>query len=164
MNHDERDTLENAIRADPAAWSSYESRSNAFYDFAERALRIYFPVRDALVWHADQLVEANAFGEIPHDSVNGDLSVLGRYANDDVHGVPSNTVRDGMILLRAPHKVHRRRGNVHIYDFGTRAAHHHDHAHDKRGGGVACYEWVGECSLTAATTAARSAASSLAAA
>lgn len=139
MNAEERDTLENAIRAEPATWADHELRSNAFYDFTERALRIYFPVRDALLWHSNKLVEANDYGEISHDTVDGDLAVLGRYANDHVHGVETNVIRDGMILLRSPNQVIRKRGNVHVYDFGIRES--HDHAkHSKRDGKVSCYK------------------------
>jgi hypothetical protein len=63
-----------------------------------------------------------------------------------VHGVEANVIRDGMILLAKPHSVLRKRGNVHVYDFGTREAHDHDHDHalnkrDKKGK-VSCYKCV----------------------
>lgn len=146
MNEEERSTLEAATRRDPAAWSELSLRSSAFWHPDARELRVYFPVRDALLSHGRRVVEASARGELPERALDGDYRVLGRRATPDVHGVPANVVRDGLVLLATPHAhAYRRADNVLVYDFGTRSAldHHHDHGPDlekrDRKGKVSCY-------------------------
>lgn len=141
MNEEERSTIEKATRRDPAEWAELSLRSSAFWDAAARELRVYFPVRDALLPHGRGFVEANERGELEERAVSGDFRVLGRRQTDDVHGVPANMVRDGFVLLATPHAhAYKRADNVYVYDFGVRAVDHH--AHDKRDekGKVSCYK------------------------
>lgn len=142
MNEEERSTLEAATRRDPAEWSELSLRSSAFWHPEARELRVYFPVRDALLYHGRSLVEVNERGELAERALDGDYRVLGRRATADVHGVDTNVIRDGLVLLSTPHAhAYKRADNVLVYDFGTRdAQHHHDHTLEARGGKVSCYK------------------------
>jgi hypothetical protein len=104
----------------------------AHYDFLARQVRVYFPVRDALVYHKRELVEANERGELPHKRVDGDMSIVGRFQSESVAGDASNVIRDGIVYLSAAHPVLHMRGNVHFYDFGTKRGHDHAHDHKRR--------------------------------
>lgn len=143
MNEEERSTIDAATRRSPAEWAELSLRSSAFWHPEARELRVYFPVRDALLSHGRSLVEANERGELAERSLDGDLRVLGRRQTDDVHGVPSNVIRDGLVLLSTPHAhAYKRADNVYVYDFGIRSAHDHHHeldARDKKGK-VSCYK------------------------
>jgi hypothetical protein len=102
-----------------------------FYDPANRELRIYFPVENALVEHGDKMVEANELGEFEMDQLDGDYAVIGRYQTDHVRGVDANIIKDGVIYLAEKVLPHRRIGNVFVYDFGYKDLHDHDdHDHD----------------------------------
>lgn len=144
MNDEERSTIDAATRADPATWAEMSLSSSAFWHPDLHELRVYFPVRDALLYHGRSLVEANERGELAERSLDGDLRILGRRATDDVHGVPSNVIRDGLVLLSTPWAhTYKRADNVYVYDFGIRSAHDHHDAHldarDKKGK-VSCYK------------------------
>lgn len=137
MSESDVAVIEREVRARPAEWADLSLRTSSFWDDAERTLRVYFPVRDALLSHGRGVVEANAAGELPHAQLD-DYRVLGRRATDDVHGVDANVVRDGLVLLASPVAPVYNRDNVRVYDFGTRDA-HHDHQ-EKRDGKVSCYK------------------------
>lgn len=144
MNEEERSTIDAATRRDPASWAELSLSSSAFWHPDLRELRVYFPVRDALLTHGRSLVEANERGELAERALEGDYRVLGRRATDDVHGVPSNVIRDGLVLLSSPWgHAYKRADNVYVYDFGVRSAHDHHDAHldarDKKGK-VSCYK------------------------
>ncbi|EJT51412.1 hypothetical protein A1Q1_07384 [Trichosporon asahii var. asahii CBS 2479] len=144
MNEEERSTIDAATRRDPASWAELSLSSSAFWHPDLRELRVYFPVRDALLTHGRSLVEANERGELAERALEGDCRVLGRRATDDVHGVPSNVIRDGLVLLSSPWgHAYKRADNVYVYDFGVRSAHDHHDAHldarDKKGK-VSCYK------------------------
>jgi hypothetical protein len=53
-----------------------------FYDEANRELRIYFPVENALVQHRGSLLEASELGEFEMEGLEGDYAVVGRYQTD----------------------------------------------------------------------------------
>ncbi|KAK0738765.1 hypothetical protein B0T18DRAFT_441372 [Schizothecium vesticola] len=101
-----------------------------FYDEANREIRIYFPVENALVEHEGKMIEANELGEFDLDSVDGDYAVLGRYQTDHVRGVDGNIIKDGVIYLAEKVYPHRQLERVFVYDFGYKDLHDHDHDHD----------------------------------
>jgi len=104
-----------------------------FYDQANRELRIYFPVENALVQHGGEMIEANELGEFEVDSLDGDYAVLGRYQTDHVRGVDANIIKDGVIYLAEKVKPHNQIGNVFVYDFGYKDLDDHDHDHGDDG-------------------------------
>jgi hypothetical protein len=109
-----------------------------FYDQANREIRIYFPVENALVEHEGKMIEANELGEFEMDTVDGDYAVLGRYQTDHVRGVDGNIIKDGVIFLADKVHPHRRLGNVYVYDFGYKDLHDHDHDLGKRCESIWC--------------------------
>jgi hypothetical protein len=113
---------------------------NTYYDQGAATLRIYFPVQAALVEHGGKLVEANHLGELDMEQVTGDCAVLGRKQTDHVTGVEGNIIKDGIIYLADRNRPERRLGNVHVYDFGIKVIHDHDHDghHTKRDGKTSC--------------------------
>jgi len=131
MNEAQLRELEHGIKHKTDEWKGFGS---AFYDQHERHLRVYFPVEGALLQHDGELVEATHMGEFPHhDMINGDCSVVGRYKTEQVHGINSNRIEDGIIYLADPAERVRTYGpkdNVYVYDFGWRADHDHDHDHE----------------------------------
>ena len=103
-----------------------------FWDRDAKELRIYFPVASAMLQHRDVLVEANERGELEHESIEGDYSVLGRRQTEHVRGVAGNIINNGTIYLAKKNEPVRRIGaNVHVYDFGYRSL-DHEHHHDQR--------------------------------
>ena len=115
--------------ADTQTWHEREL-DGLYYDHVAREVRVYFPIRDAMVYHRRELVEAGEDGELPHESVDGDLAIIGRrYVEGAVHGDASNVIRDNIVHLHQPNQVLHARGNVHIYDFGKKLGHEHDHDH-----------------------------------
>lgn len=122
-------------------YSSYEELRKLerhFYDPANRELRVYFPVENALVEHGGKLLEANELGEFQMDRLDGDYAVLGRYQTDHVRGVDANIIKDGVIYLSEKVLPHRRIGNVFVYDFGYKDLHDHDHDGDSSLGKRGC--------------------------
>jgi hypothetical protein len=113
---------------------------SAYYDQPSATLRIYFPVEAALVEHGGKLVEANHLGELDLEEVKGDCAVLGRKQTDHVTGVEGNIIKDGIIYLADRNQPQHRIGNVHVYDFGDKVIHDHDHDHHlaKRDGKRSC--------------------------
>jgi hypothetical protein len=101
-----------------------------FYDEANREIRIYFPVENALVEHSGSIIEANELGEFKLESVQGDYAILGRYQTPHVRGVDGNIIKDGIIYLADKVLPHRQLGNVFVYDFGYKDLHDHDHEHE----------------------------------
>lgn len=151
MSGGELADLEHAIATRPAEWDAITS---AYYDPVERAMRVYFPVQKALVKHQGSLIEANELGEFPHEHIEGDCAVIGRYQTDQVRGVPGNRIEDGIIHLAEPSLAIRKHGNVHVYDFGWRhGSHHHEHGVGlkprKDGDGGSCFQNHGNkvCSI-----------------
>ncbi|KAK3316790.1 hypothetical protein B0H66DRAFT_562195 [Apodospora peruviana] len=134
MTADEIAQLEFNIADRPHEWGQLNM---AYYDPVDRQMRVYFPVENALVYHGDELVEANQMGEYEHAMIDGDCKVVGRYQTDKVTGVSANVIKDGIIYLAEPSEVVRKHGNIHVYDFGWRhGSHSHDHhGHSKRGEG-----------------------------
>ncbi|KAL0939743.1 uncharacterized protein CTRU02_206353 [Colletotrichum truncatum] len=131
MTASQHEDLKLNIRSSPSEWAAFTS---AYHDPHESTMRVYFPVENALMYHAGSLVEANTFGEHPHPVLDGDLAVVGRYQTAHVTGVKGNVVRDGVIYLSEPAYPVRRYGadsNILVYDFGWReGAHAHGHGHD----------------------------------
>jgi hypothetical protein len=108
------------------------------YDPVDTTLRVYFPVRDALIEHDGNLIEANELGEFEVDGVIGDLAILGRKKTPEVHGSHGNIVKDGIIYLADKAYPSHSYGNIHVYDMGFKNLdhdHHSEHhSHDKREG------------------------------
>lgn len=100
-----------------------------FYDSYAAELRIYFPVKSALLDHDGSMVEANHLGEFEYDALNGNYAILGRRQTPEVHGTASNIIRDGTIFLTRQNHPIRQIGNTRIYDFGRRSLDDHHHAH-----------------------------------
>ena len=142
--HEVRD-WEAAWHARPAEWNergSLDHLSHFFYDAADRAIRVYFPVEGALLRHqgnGDHLFEADHLGQLPH-SVHatthlglgkpGGCNIIGRRQTDQVTGVEGNVIRDGTIYLaEAAKPVRSLDERTFIYDFGIKAVHEHDHGH-----------------------------------
>jgi len=116
------------------------------YDPETGDLRVYFPVRGAVVSTGDQRLEASEHGGLSLTS-EGDLNslqVFGRRQTTRVTGGPS-TIEDGVILLRAPVPVEHLAGDdLPVFDFGERQiGGHHDHGHHDHGqvsgGKVSCH-------------------------
>lgn len=122
--------LEHRMNTYPSEWQAFTS---ALYDPHERTMRVYFPVENALVYHGNNLVEANHMGEFPlHDKLHGDCHVVGRYQTDQVHGTEMNIIDNGIVYLREPAppvRVYGERQNILMYDFGWREG-AHAHGHD----------------------------------
>lgn len=134
MPEDQLDDLHDHATRSLVEWDQFPS---AYYEPYERAVRLYFPVKNALVYHGDDLVEASHLGEYPaHDRLHGDCRVVGRYQTDQVHGTAGNRVEGGVVYLgepEAPVRAYGDPGNVLMYDFGWREG-PHAHGHGKRQG------------------------------
>lgn len=110
---------------------------NRVYDRQARAVRVYFPVANALVGLGPrgEQVEADPYGRVPSDQADENLPglgnglhVLGRRRTDHVTGVEGNIIRDGVIYLSEPAKPVRHVGRAVVYDFGAKELHSHGEA------------------------------------
>ena len=134
LSEDHLDELEGHVKREPVEWAQV---SSGYYDPYERALRVYFPVEEALIYHGSELVEASHLGEYPaHYRLDSDLVIVGRKKTDKIHGTKGNRVENGIVYLPQPVPPVRTYGdndNVLVYDLGWRAG-PHVHRHGKRGG------------------------------
>lgn len=134
MPEDQVNEIHEHAKRSPADFDQFPG---AYYDPYERAVRLYFPVQNTLVYHGDELVEASHLGEYPaHERLQGDCNVVGRYRTEHVHGTAGNCIQDGIVYLTEsapPVSVYGDNGNVLMYDFGWREGQHgHRHNHGKR--------------------------------
>lgn len=110
---------------------------NHYYDPKIGEMRVYFPVREAIVKIGGSQSEASEYGILKFDTA-GNLGsidpasfvVIGRRQTDKVRGTAGNIIKDGTIFLAAPVNVHHIvDDNFLIFDFGERKlTNHHDHA------------------------------------
>ncbi|KAK4183478.1 hypothetical protein QBC35DRAFT_418849 [Podospora australis] len=128
--------------------------NNRVYDAANRAIRVYFPVEEALLALGPNgaHVEADQLGQVPCNhpeahlpKVGQALHVIGRRRTDHVSGVEGNVVRDGIIYLAEPAKPVRHVGRAIVYDFGAKGLHSHDerdghHPHKRAEAKKGCLE------------------------
>ena len=104
---------------------------NHHYDPGSGQMRVYFPVQSAIVNMGTDRVEASQYGglaSVPNADI-GAISVVGRKQTNNIRGVQSNTISDGIIRLNDPVRVdHIIRSKILVFDFGERQiTDHHDH-------------------------------------
>jgi hypothetical protein len=105
---------------------------NYFYDEAEGAIRIYFPVEAALVENNNALTEASSIGELNVSNMQTDmpqLTIIGRKQTALVTGVEGNIIKDGIIYLSQKNSSDHHFGNTYVFDFGYKMMMSHDHHH-----------------------------------
>lgn len=141
------DSVDEFNRFHAANRAQFDSITNHRYDPETGEMRVYFPVRSAVVAREGRRFEASSHGSL---SVEGDvdpgaLRVIGRRQTAEITGVATNTLEDGILLLASPVEVdHILDGDVLVFDFGERElSGHHDHggahhAHGALGARVGC--------------------------
>ncbi len=112
---------------------SINSITNHFYYPKTAQMRVYFPVRSAIVDIGDKRLEASEHGSLKLDSDTGLelIRIIGRKQTEKITGVETNVLKDEILFLATPAKVdHIINSNVLIFDFGEREiTSHHDHSH-----------------------------------
>ena len=112
--------------------TEWKNISHMYYEEGSGLMRVYFPVKGALVEHCNGVTEATHLGEL--QLVRGDiesLAVIGRMQSDDIRGVDHNIIKDGIIYLSEKKLPHHRFDDVFVFEFGEKIFHDHSQL-DKR--------------------------------